>query len=149
MDCADSEKVSQDSQYGQPQDSIDRLLPKSSGFFSLSGEVFSLSPSDSETLNPMVEGATCESPESQLPKGLCLLGRQAAKRNEPASSLELKHFQPMRLLHFDEAHGGFWDLSSMTRHQTCTPCIGRQIPNHWTAKEVPRPIYFQSSPGYL
>lgn len=83
-----------------PQDSINRLLPKSSGFFSLNGEVSSLSPSDSETLNPVLEGATCESPESQLPKGLCLPGRQAAKRNEPASSLELKHFQPMHILSY-------------------------------------------------
>ena len=81
-----------------PQDSINRFLPKSSGFFSLNGEVFSLSPSDSETLNPVLEGATCESSESQLPKRPCLLGRQAAKRNEPASSLELKHFQPVHII---------------------------------------------------
>ena len=44
-----------------PQDSINRLLPKSSGFFSLNGEVFSHSPSAWETLNPVLEGATCES----------------------------------------------------------------------------------------
>ena len=81
-----------------PQDSINRFLPKSSGFFSLNGKVFSLSPSDSETLNPVLEGATCESSESQLPKRPCLLGRQAAKRNEPASSLELKHFQPVHIV---------------------------------------------------
>ena len=32
---------------------------------------------------------------------------------------------------------GMWDLSSPTRHQTHTPCIGRRSINHWTAKEVP------------
>ena len=26
---------------------------------------------------------------------------------------------------------GMWDLSSLTRNQTCTPCIGRQNLNHW------------------
>ena len=29
-----------------------------------------------------------------------------------------------------------WDLSSLTRDQTHTPCIGRQSLNHWTAREV-------------
>ena len=33
---------------------------------------------------------------------------------------------------------GIWDLSSTTRDQTPTPCIGRQNPNHWTTKEVPQ-----------
>ena len=28
------------------------------------------------------------------------------------------------------------DLSSPTRNQTCTPCIGRRSLNHWTAREV-------------
>ena len=28
--------------------------------------------------------------------------------------------------------------SSWTRNQTCVPCIGRQILNHWTIREVPR-----------
>ena len=32
--------------------------------------------------------------------------------------------------------GGMWDLSSMTRDRTHTPCIGRQSLNHWTAREV-------------
>ena len=32
---------------------------------------------------------------------------------------------------------GIWDLSSPTRDQTCIPCIGRQILNHWTTREVP------------
>ena len=30
-----------------------------------------------------------------------------------------------------------WGLSSQTRDQTHVPCIGRQILNHWTAREVP------------
>ena len=32
---------------------------------------------------------------------------------------------------------GMWDLSSQTRGQTHTPCIGKQSRNHWTAREVP------------
>ena len=31
---------------------------------------------------------------------------------------------------------GMWDPSSQTRHQTHVPCIGRQMPNHWTTREV-------------
>ena len=30
-----------------------------------------------------------------------------------------------------------WDISFLTRDRTHVPCIGRQIPNHWTTKEVP------------
>ena len=33
---------------------------------------------------------------------------------------------------------GMWDLSSLTRDWTCTPCIGRRSLNHWTAREVTR-----------
>ena len=32
---------------------------------------------------------------------------------------------------------GRWDLSSLTRDQTCTPCIGRQRLNHWTTRKSP------------
>ena len=32
---------------------------------------------------------------------------------------------------------GMWDLSSLTRDRTCTPCIERQSLNPWTAREVP------------
>ena len=32
---------------------------------------------------------------------------------------------------------GMWDLSSPTKDWTCTPCFGRQSPNHWTTREVP------------
>ena len=30
-----------------------------------------------------------------------------------------------------------WDLVSLTKDQTLILCIGRQIPNHLTAREVP------------
>ena len=30
-----------------------------------------------------------------------------------------------------------WDISSLTRDRTCVFCIGRQILNQWTAREVP------------
>ena len=29
-----------------------------------------------------------------------------------------------------------WDFNSLTRDRTCLPCIGRQILNHWTTREV-------------
>lgn len=32
---------------------------------------------------------------------------------------------------------GIWDLSSLTRHRTHTPCMGKQSPNHWATREVP------------
>ena len=36
---------------------------------------------------------------------------------------------------------GVWDLSSLTKGQTHIPCIGRQVLNHWTTREVPH-FYF-------
>ena len=30
-----------------------------------------------------------------------------------------------------------WNLSSLTRNQTCIPCTARQFLNHWTTREVP------------
>ena len=36
---------------------------------------------------------------------------------------------------------GMWDLSSPTRDGTQPPCIGRWSPNHWTAREVPCPVF--------
>jgi hypothetical protein len=36
---------------------------------------------------------------------------------------------------------GMWDLSPPTRDQTHTPCIERQSPNHWAAREVPVDIF--------
>lgn len=32
---------------------------------------------------------------------------------------------------------GMWALSSLTRDQSSTPCLGRRSPNHWTIMEVP------------
>ena len=32
---------------------------------------------------------------------------------------------------------GMWDLGSLTRDGTHTPCIGRRSLNHWTTREVP------------
>ena len=34
-----------------------------------------------------------------------------------------------------------WDLSSLTRDQTCVPCIGSQILNHWTTRKVPSLVW--------
>ena len=31
---------------------------------------------------------------------------------------------------------GIWDLSSLTRHRTHTPCMGKQSRNHWATREV-------------
>ena len=36
-----------------------------------------------------------------------------------------------------------WDLSSPTRDQTRTPCIGRRSLKHWTAREVPNAIFLK------
>ena len=36
-----------------------------------------------------------------------------------------------------------WDPSSPTRDRTCIPCIGRQILNHWTTREVPQKSVFK------
>ena len=33
---------------------------------------------------------------------------------------------------------GMWDLSSLIRDQTHTPCSGRRSLNHWTTREVPQ-----------
>ena len=33
---------------------------------------------------------------------------------------------------------GMWDVISLTRDTTHTPCIGRRSLNHWTAREVPK-----------
>ena len=33
---------------------------------------------------------------------------------------------------------GMQDLSSPTRDQTCTPCIGSIESNHWITREVPQ-----------
>ena len=40
---------------------------------------------------------------------------------------------------------GMWHLRSPTRSGTHVPYIGRQIPNHWTARELPFMIFNPSS----
>ena len=40
--------------------------------------------------------------------------------------------------------GGMWGLSSPTKDRACTPCPGRQSPNHWTTGEVPQIFNFVS-----
>ena len=42
-----------------------------------------------------------------------------------------------------------WDLSSLTRDQTCVSCIGKYILNPWTTREVSQPYALnQSLPKY-
>ena len=35
-----------------------------------------------------------------------------------------------------------WDLSSWTRDQNHISCLARQIPNHWTTRELPERFFF-------
>ena len=55
--------------------------------------------------------------------------------NQPLPSSPIpaaaSHFVLLAALH------GMWDLISQTRDRTLAPCIGRQSPNHWTARELP------------
>ena len=44
---------------------------------------------------------------------------------------------------------GMWDLSSLTRNRTHTPCIGRWNLNHWTTRELPHTPFDSSSPTFL
>ena len=37
---------------------------------------------------------------------------------------------------------GMWDLSSPTRDQTHTPCIGRRSLNNWTTREIPKYSFY-------
>ena len=37
-----------------------------------------------------------------------------------------------------------WDLSSLTRDRTSTPCLGEQSRHHWTFREVPYAIMFST-----
>ena len=36
---------------------------------------------------------------------------------------------------------GMWDLSSLTRDQTCVACMVKQILNQWNTREVPRLLF--------
>ena len=40
-----------------------------------------------------------------------------------------------------------WDLSSLTKDWTCTPCIGRWSLNRWTAREVPGSLILKQQFG--
>ena len=55
-------------------------------------------------------------------------------------------FNHPTLSHFYLAAPGLsnsmWDLSSLIRDKTREPCIGRQILNHWTTKEVTILLYY-------
>ena len=39
---------------------------------------------------------------------------------------------------------GMWDLSSLPRDQTRTPCIGKRSLNYWTAREVPMCLFLKA-----
>ena len=36
-----------------------------------------------------------------------------------------------------------WDLSFQARDQTCIPCVGKWILNHWTTRKVP--VFYSDS----
>ena len=42
-----------------------------------------------------------------------------------------------------------WDLNSLTRAQTCIPCIGRLILNHWTTREVPNLNFLNEADNFF
>ena len=44
---------------------------------------------------------------------------------------------------------GTWNLSSLTRDQTRTACIGNTELNHWPAREALRPLFKESARLYL
>ena len=147
----------QDSQYGQPSGFYQQVPAKIKWF--LQSQWRSLQPFSISLGNPepcVRERHMWKFLSPNCPRGpVCWEDKQLREMNQPhplswnifnlCTSSQTLYFW----LHFDAAHGGFWDLSSLTRHQTCTLCTGRQIPNHWTAKVVPSPVYFQSSPDYL
>ena len=39
-----------------------------------------------------------------------------------------------------------WDLSSLTKDQTCIPCIERQILNHWVTRQIPHHFFYRNFP---
>ena len=43
---------------------------------------------------------------------------------------------------FGSLAGDLCNLSFLTRDKTCSPCIGRQGLNFWTAREVPLLLFF-------
>ena len=42
-----------------------------------------------------------------------------------------------------------WDLGSLTGERTCVPCIGRQISDHWTTREVPLLVFIDTFTGWI
>ena len=42
---------------------------------------------------------------------------------------------------------GMWDLSSHIRDRTHNPCIGIQVLNHWTSRQVPVETFLRSTGG--
>ena len=61
-------------------------------------------------------------------------------------ALQLQHAGSLVVAHVLSSCGmqtqlprGMWDLSSLTRDRTGTPCIARWILNHWTTRKVPPP----------
>ena len=44
---------------------------------------------------------------------------------------------------------GMWDLSSLTRDQTCTPCLGRQSLKQRTTGEVPKHFLTWHQPSWF
>ena len=44
---------------------------------------------------------------------------------------------------------GMWALSSLSRDQSRTPCLGRRSPNHWTTTEVPAVVLWWETPGFF
>ena len=42
---------------------------------------------------------------------------------------------------------GMWDLSSLIRDWTCTPCLGRPGPNPWTARQVSACLFLMTKYG--
>ena len=44
---------------------------------------------------------------------------------------------------------GKWDLGSLIRDQTCTPCTGKWSHTHWITREVPSMFYFEKENVFL
>ena len=66
--------------------------------------------------------------------GLCSCGTQALQLWCAGSVVVARRLSCHVQVQFPH---GMWNLSSLTRDRTCVLCIGRQILNHWTTREVP------------
>ena len=64
---------------------------------------------------------------------------QSEKTIKVPKARDMRHlillFKKKFFLIFLAVQHGMWDLSSLTRDQTCTPCTGSQSLNHWTVGE--------------